>query len=175
MGDSWNLLHLNVRSAHWQAESFRRRGIFTVRHGKSLLARIALLFAPLPPECVDIPTTLEIVCAGSTERWTRWFGTFRMVTFQWSGNDGSLIESTGRVQLAFSLIADNGSLRYQQRYAAFRIGSTTIPLPRWLAPNIAAMESPAADGGTMVHVEVTSPLIGLLAVYEGQLFAEESS
>lgn len=98
-----------------------------------------------------------------------------MITVQWSGSDGSLIESSGPVQLAFALSADNGSLRYRQIHAAFRIGPITIPLPSWLAPNIVAVESPAPDGGTKVFVEVSAPLIGLLAAYEGQLFAEESS
>ena len=79
-----------------------------------------------------------------------------------------MAEQAGLTELRFRLEVRDGGLIYHPAGAALRLGWLRIPLPRWLAPTVTALESPAeAPGQTVVSVRVSLPILGLLISYEG--------
>jgi hypothetical protein len=69
-----------------------------------------------------------------------------------------------------------GALVYRQMTAALRIASLTIPLPRWLRPQVDAREETARPPDREhVFVQVVVPLVGLLILYEGTITIEDAA
>jgi hypothetical protein len=103
------------------------------------------------------------------ERWARTFGTDRaLVTEQWAGADGQLVERIGPTEVCHRLEVAGGALYYRHTGTALRLGPIRLPLPRSFAPRIAARESATGDEpSTHIFVEVSHPLVGLLISYEG--------
>jgi hypothetical protein len=73
-----------------------------------------------------------------------------------------LIEQAGPLQVAFDVAADESGMRLTSR----RCRVLGIPLPRALAPRVAATVCGLADGWN-VEVSIALPLLGTIGAYSG--------
>jgi hypothetical protein len=171
IGEAWLNLNESVRHAHLDGETtVKGYGRFKIRHGKSGLARLLLWLSPLPPAIAAVDTQLLMTQDGRGERWERTFGDKLLVTKQWAGVDGRLIEQMGLLEFRFRLEIIDDGLTYRQERAKLRFGLLRIPLPRWLSPQVSANERPT-DMPNLTHVRVVVkfPLAGFLISYEGDI------
>src|SRR5580765_2882827 len=90
-----------------------RRGLFRVRRGRTLPARMLARLLGLPAEGRSIPVRLHVQVAGEGERWERTFGSRVLATAQYPGPAGLLAERFGAVELRFRLEARRGVLAYR--------------------------------------------------------------
>lgn len=170
IGTFWQELDEAVRRVHLNGESVRATGSLRVRHGKGWLARLLLWLFRMPPAAEAVETRLVITPYGHGEKWLRVFGNWPLVTMQGEQAGGLLLERFGVLEFRFRLEVAEGSLVYRQISAVFRLGPLSLPLPRWLAPHVAAREKPVGDRNQIhVSVEVNFPLLGPLIAYEGKL------
>lgn len=91
---------------------------------------------------------LEVTADGDELRWTRRVGAVVLRTRQ-SASHRFIVERYGLGTIVFELALEGSALVYRQ--ASFRIAG--IPVPRFLAPHVAARVSPA-NGGWRVEVLV---------------------
>jgi hypothetical protein len=129
----------------------------------------------LPAAGADVPVKLVVTPHVQGERWARTFGATPFVTEQSAAGDGAtLVERIGPTEVNYNLEIAGGALYYRQVAAYLRLGPLRLPLPRWLAPHIAARESPMPDEkSTHISVKVTLPAIGLLVSYKGYIEIED--
>lgn len=168
VGPAWANLSEPVQRLHTGA--LQGAGKFTVRHGESGAARLLTKLLRLPAAGVDIPVKLSVTTDKSGERWQRTFGAGTLfVTEQRAGDEsGLMIERIGRAEIRYRMEIAGGALFYRQTGTRLCIGPLRLPLPRWLAPRIAARESALPEEkSTHISVEVTLPVIGRLISYKG--------
>jgi hypothetical protein len=166
LGESWAQLPEAVRAMHLDGRP--RRGLFRVRRGGTVSARLLARILGLPAAGSGVSVRLQVRVAGESERWERTFGSRLLLTTQYPGPEGLLAERFGAVELRFRLEARGGALVYRSMGAVLRLGPARVPLPRWLAPSVRARER-GAEGGVTVRVGVTSPFTGPLVAYAGRL------
>ena len=171
MGASWARLDPAVRGAHLgQRDHLVAQGSFEVRGGQTRRARVIAALMRLPASGEKVATTLRVRRgAGGRQRWTRHFGKSRPIeTVQLRGPAQTMEERFGPVRLRFELAQEGGSLRYVQVGAALGLGPLSCPLPAIFAPRVKGTEAGAgAPGRTVVDVEISTPLVGLLVGYKG--------
>ena len=166
VGTAWANLSEPVQRLHTGA--FEGAGKFTVRHGESSPARLLIKLLRLPAAGVDIPVKLSVITQKSGERWERTFGGGTpFVTEQRAGDSGLMIERIGWAEIRYRLEIAGGALFYRQTGTKLCVGPLRLPLPRSLAPRIAARESAIDETSTHISVEVTLPAIGRLISYKG--------
>lgn len=173
-GDAWANLAAPVQQFHQFTDSFHGVGLFRVRHGAGLIARLLAWLARLPAPGERVPVRLVVTSRHDGEHWHREFAGKSFVTEQ-SAHDGHILaERIGPTEIRYSLEVMDHALLYRQQSAALRLGSLRVPLPRWLSPRIAAREwVMPGEMRTRVSVKVTLPLVGLLVHYEGYVEREE--
>ncbi|MBA3766307.1 MAG: DUF4166 domain-containing protein [Acidobacteria bacterium] len=167
VGPAWANLSEPVKRLHIGA--LLGAGKFTVRHGERGPARLLTKLLGLPAAGVDIPVKLSVTTHKSGERWQRTFGAGTLfVTEQRAGREsGLMIERIGPTEVRYRLEIAGGALFYRHTGTKLCIGPLRLPLPRWLAPRIAARESAIDEKSTHISVEVTLPVIGRLISYKG--------
>lgn len=126
----------------------------------------------MPPATDAAKTRLVITPFGRGERWVRSFDGRVLTTTQREASEGGLIERFGLLELRFRLRVHEGALVYEQAGAALRFWALSVPLPRWMAPCVAAREEAVGPDVTHVHVAVDLPVIGPLISYEGHIQRE---
>lgn len=174
LGPAWHELAESVRRMHRDGADVRAVGRFQVRHGDARVARWLLRLTRMPPAGDNVAVTLVITRDGPGERWQRSYGGFPLLSTQREWGTGGVAERFGRLELRFRLEVAGGALVYQQLGAALCLGPWRLPLPRRLAPRVAAREAPGdPPNHTHVSVQVSSPLFGLLISYEGALAGAE--
>ncbi|APR79363.1 Hypothetical protein A7982_04710 [Minicystis rosea] len=171
LGPSWASVAPLVQRIH--AGSVVARGVFAVRRGTSMAARLVGALLGMPPAAEATPITLAVQQDAAGERWVRTFGDRPLVTVQWESG-GLLVEGLGLVQCWFRLRADGGSLIFDQVRATFGARRFSLPLPRFLSPRIEGRAEPAGDR-VRVDVRIHAPMVGLLVAYEGAVTPEEGS
>jgi Domain of unknown function (DUF4166) len=171
---AWANLSEPVQRLH--AGTLSGAGRFTVRHGERGLARLLIKFMRLPEAGVEIPVRLSITTDAAGERWQRTFGVGApFVTEQRAGDaSGLMIERIGPTEVLYRLEIAGGALFYRHTGTALRLGPLRLPLPRLLAPRIAARESAIDEKSTHISVEVTLPLVGRLISYKGFIEVRDS-
>jgi hypothetical protein len=170
LGPSWDALDEAVRRLHVAGSAVHIAGTFCVRHGMNRLARLLGRLARLPREGEAVDVQLLITPDEQGEEWRRSLAGQPLVSKQWEGPDGLLVEHIGSMELRFQLKVAGGGLVYHQERAALRLGPLRLPLPRCCAPRVAAHEMAAHDPeGVHVCVTVTMPLLGRFLSYEGRL------
>jgi hypothetical protein len=175
LGAAWERLPVDVRAAFTPPPAgVVRRGRFAVRHGRSLLVRMALVVMRMPAAGDDVPLTLRVERDGrGGETWLRTFAGRLMPSQQHARADGLLVERIGSVECAMALEVDEGVLRFCARAATLRIGPLSIPLPRWMAPRIEAWSGAVGQGRVRTEVQIAMPLLGPVLAYHGELEALE--
>jgi hypothetical protein len=172
-GPAWQQLSENVRRAHMVTGSLRARGIFSVQHGQFFARLLAkLLRLPSPAEATTVQ--LHVTASEIGEKWERYFGNRRLITFQNATSDNLLAEKFGPFQISFRLHPSAEALSYQQQGAAVGFGRLRLSIPAWLAPQVHVAERSVDDTGrTHVAVSISQPPLGLLIRYEGEFEVEE--
>src|SRR5437868_9093763 len=167
LGSAWSDLHETVKRLHMETAPVQATGSLRIRHGNGRIARCLLSLFGMPPAGEAVPTRLAISLYGNGEKWLRTFGDRLLVSTQWPGGRGLLAERFGALELRFRLKVHDGALVYQQTGVALRLLLIPIPLPGWLAPEVAAREKPGGGlNQTHVCVQVVLPWVGLLIAYE---------
>lgn len=175
LGSAWNELHEAVRGLHVDT-AIQATGFFRVRHGNGRLARCLIRLLAMPPAGEAVPVGLAISPCGIGENWSLTFGDRPLITTQWPGRGGVLVERFGALELRFRLQVDGEALVYRQTGVALRLGPFPMTLPSWLAPRVTAREEPGGGPNrTHVSVQVVIPLVGFLISYEGIIAREQTS
>jgi hypothetical protein len=176
LGSDWSRLDETVRRFHVESTSVQASGSFQIRHGNSMMAKWLLWLLGMPSAGEAVPAELVVCAREGGEIWRRTFAGRRLTTTQFPFAGDLLAERLGAVELRFRLEVAAGALVYRQMTAALRIGPLTVPLPRWLRPQVDAREEPAQPPDQAhVIVQVLVPLVGLLIHYEGTIKREEAA
>ena len=161
LGPAFDRLPLELKRLHGRGGTIRAAGCLDVESDASCLGRTLTLVLGLPPADKNVPVRLTVRSDSTGERWERWFGERRFVS--WQKQRGEMfIESFGPVTVGFELVASEAGLRFVQR----RTWWLGIPWPRRLSPRVQASETPAPDGWK-VDIELALPLFGPLLRYHG--------
>lgn len=168
LGKDWDRLPTAIRSLHQMSEgnaTFRGRAI--VERGQGPFARLAASIAGFPAAGEDVPVEIHFACADGREVWTRRFGDKVMRSSQQKAEDRKerlLAEHFGPFRILCALESEENRLHLRVRGWSF-LG---LPLPAFLAPGGRTFEEDR-DGLFHFHVEVESPMTGLIVRYRGWL------
>ena len=175
LGDAWNELAAPVQRLHSGQDSRERVGLFRVRRGERRLARFLASLGKAPAAGQAVSTRLVVAPNSDGQLWRRDFAGTPFVTFQRESPAGVLAERAGHLELRFKLCVSEHALCFQQVGASLCLGRLAVPLPRWLAPQVAARAwAEANSAAVQVAVRISLPLAGLLVAYEGSMESEES-
>lgn len=170
LGDARADLALPVEKLH--TTSRRAVGVFRVRRGEGLLARLLGWVLRLPGAQERVGIELSVERGARDERWERRFGGHLLRSVQW-GEGGVLIEEMNLVQCCFRLHAEGGALRFEQVGAKVGVRGFTVPLPRFLWPRVEG-RAEGVGGEVAVDVRIHGPIVGLLVAYEGRVTPEDA-
>jgi hypothetical protein len=168
LGGSWDKVAEAVRRAHATDQAVTGRGQFHIRHGDRAAARIMLRLCRLPAASEAASFDVKITPLPWGERWERNFSASTLVTTQ-REYKSLLAERVGFIELLFRLEVAKDSILFCQQGARLCAGPLRVPLPKWLAPSVQAIETATPSGRTHVSVTVTAPLAGRLISYEGEV------
>jgi hypothetical protein len=164
---AWQRLPPAVAAMHGSTVSRTVEGCAKVERGTGLLARLTDAVIGFPADDPNVPVRVRFECRGGRETWIRTFGTrsFRSVQSPGTDRDACLLaEDFGPFRVLIALVPGQGRLRLVIRGWRF-LG---LPLPLFLAPGGETYEE-ERDGIFHFHVEITSPLTGLIVRYTGWL------
>jgi hypothetical protein len=165
---NWDKMPIAIKTMHLTTETIL--GVFTVTHGKSKFAKLIARLLNCPKESKTAHVTLQITPNSKIEKWNRTFNQDNLITKQWVGNQGFLLEQWGHFQMQLQLHYENNTLYYGQKSLSIHFGKLFLKLPSWLQPKINAYETIGTNTNqVLVHVEVKLPFIGLLIQYDGNL------
>ena len=140
-------------------------GTLRVRPGRRWLVRALLWLARMPRVDDKVPCCVFLTARGGVERWERFIGDQRMVSYQRHGGDRKIIERVGPVSICLQTRIQSGSL-WQRSCGTTVFG---IPLPRLLGIQIVARERPIDARAIHCDVRLRSPLLGCVLQYSGTL------
>lgn len=167
LGSAYDELPAKVQQLHGSFELRKWSGVAEVRRGKGILARLVGVMLGFPGAAQAVPVTVTFVPDKNGERWIRDFGGKRFSSLQSAGkgrNAYMLVERFGLVSVAMALVVDHKRLFLVPR----RWSILEIPLPGRLLPTGTSFES-ELDGHFHFDVDVSLPLVGLIAAYRGKL------
>lgn len=169
LGDeNWRRLPPAVAAMHAAADGcFRVFGRAEVERGSGWLASLVAIAIGLPEAGKDIPVSVTFTIEDRRETWVRDFGGRQFFSRQLDGTGRHahlLAEEFGPVRVFIALMPESGRLRLVIR--GWKIFG--VPLPRFLAPDGDTFEE-ERDGRFHFHVEIGSPLTGLIVRYTGWL------
>ncbi len=167
LGRAWKGLHPRLRRFHGEG-ALRAEGKVDVERG-GLPAKALAWMMRLPAQGKEVALRLEVQQRAGGEVWRRDFGGRGLASAQWAGADGTLWEKAGPLRLQLELKVLRGMLSYESKAARLRLGLLDLPLPRWLAPRVSALEKAGPGGKVMAEVSVEMPLLGRLIRYGGSL------
>jgi hypothetical protein len=170
LGDAWSRLPLPIRAMHQVRTTLVAKGTASVERGSGLTARIVAAFFGFPASGNQVPVTVQFTATRGKEHWTRTFGTksFSSVQSPGVGRDQHLVEERfGPIRVGLAAVVDDNRLRIVPRTWSF----FGIPLPNVFLPQGDSYEH-AADDRFNFHVEIGSPLTGLIVRYRGWLVPE---
>ena len=163
MGADFDRLPPAVRAKHEVCGDAGATGEGMVERGHGLAARLIGAVMRFPPTG-RYPVHVAFAEKDGVERWTRDFGG-HVFGSELSEKRGLVVERFGPIRFAFALPADGKGLAMAlRRWSIFR-----IPLPRFLAPRIAAREWQEENGRFGFDVRVAMPLVGPVVRYAGWL------
>ena len=167
LGEAWDSLPEPLRAMHDLDCERSADGVAVVERGSGLLARLVAFIIGLPPAGADIPVTVSFRARHGREHWQRNFAgaVFASVQMQGRGRFEQLLwERFGPLNFGMALVWESERLRFVVR----RWSACGIPLPRALAPRGDSYEFVEA-GRFHFHVEIATPITGLIVRYRGWL------
>jgi hypothetical protein len=174
IGKAWAELDASVQHWHDASHQVQGTGLFTVRHGQRGMARFLVWLLRLPTSGEALATRLVILRHAWGETWSRTLAGRALMTIQYQRGTELLAERLGYLEFWFRLRVIEHALDFWHTGTACVLGPMRVPLPRWLAPRIAAREWAGLEEGSLqVAVYVSLPCIGLLLAYEGCLKRED--
>lgn len=169
LGDAAEELAPVVRAVHLGSGRVQGHGSVQVRRSH-LLGRVAARWLGLPPPGPVMALQLEVARSPRREVWTRHFGDRALVTEQYAGRGGELVERAGRGELRFHLGIEEGSLCFRSLGVAVRVGGVSVPFPRRLAPRVTGTAAASPDGRRLeVCFTVGAPIVGTVLTYNVEL------
>ena len=165
MGSGYARLAPAVQAMHRLVGDGGAAGQGTVRRGRSLVARMIGAVMGFP-RAGDHEVHVSFAEVDGRELWTRDFSGQRFTSEMTATRQGdALIERFGAMRFTFAITpADDGALDMTFRRWSF----LHIPMPKWLAPRIAAREY-EEDGDFHFDVAIRLPLVGEIVHYHGRL------
>jgi hypothetical protein len=143
------------------------RGRASVERGRGPGARLACWLFGFPPAASDVPVEVSFEPRPGGELWTRNFAGRRFRSLQTEGHGrwtGLVRERFGPVTAGLALLVDGPRLILKvRRWSLFGLA-----MPGALAPGGTAFET-VEDGRFRFHVEIASPLTGIIVRYRGWL------
>jgi hypothetical protein len=167
LGSAWGKLPTPIRAMHDFTGERIAEGLATVERGKNPLARLAAFIFGFPKAGSEIPVHVKFREEYGGEHWTRTFGGKPFSSLQKLGKGFEthlILESFGPFHVGLANVVDGNRLKVIPRSWRF-LG---IPLPRVILPSGDTYEH-AADGRFNFHVEIGSPMTGLIVRYKGWL------
>lgn len=170
LGRHWERLPGAIRALHERSEGhaiFRGRAV--VERGGSLSARLVAFVFGFPAASEDVPVEIRFECANGREVWVRRFGKQILRSSQQKAEwrkEQLLAEDFGPFRILCALEPAENRLHLSVRGWSL-LG---VSLPLMLAPGGQTFEE-ERDGLFHFHVEVESPLTGLIVRYRGWLSA----
>ena len=163
-----------VQTLHLAKDSASRVGRFSVRRGEQRLARFLAWLGKVPAAGEGVFTRVVVAPDAHGETWHRDFAGTPLVTRQRESPGGLLAERFRFLEFRFRLCVIEHALWFHQVGATLRLGPLAVPLPRWLAPQVAARAWAEANSTAVrVAVRISLPLAGLLVAYEGAMETED--
>jgi hypothetical protein len=104
-----------------------------------------------------------VVARGGKELWIRHFGGQCIETLQWQDHD-FLIEKAGALQFVYRLSSNEKGITFDFQHN--RLRGIKLPLYTSLRAEATACGN---DDHWHIEVNITSPLLGLLATYAGKM------
>lgn len=172
VGASWTEIGEPLATMHNPRSPLRGTGVFAVRWGRTIRARLLAALLRLPRAGRRVQASLAIVPSRPETEWRRTFGNSTLRTTQ-SACEIGMRERFGPLELTFELHGAPGRLRFVQSAAAVRLGCLRLRLPRWLALRVRGRARNRPDGRVRAEVQVSAPLFGLVLTYEGDMRIEE--
>jgi NAD(P)-dependent dehydrogenase (short-subunit alcohol dehydrogenase family) len=164
LGPAFAALPPAVRALHDLCGDAGATGEGKVERGRGLLARLVAAIMRFPP-AGTWPLRLTFTERSGSETWTRDFGGHRFSSRLSAARGGLIEERFGPMRFAFDVPAGQDGLEMRlRRWSAFG-----IPMPRFLAPRIAAREWQDAQGRFRFDVAVALPVLGEVVTYSGWL------
>jgi len=167
LGADWPALPPSLRRMHDLDAAMTACGTARVETGQGLPARLIRHMFGFPEAARSIPVRVTFTRRGSTQIWTRQFGSAVFSSVQRRGtgrNDRLIVEQFGPISVELALVRTDGRLNLVVR--GWRL--LGLPLPLSLAPSGETCEFEAA-GRFHFHVEIRHPWLGLIVAYSGAL------
>lgn len=173
LGDAWSKLDPALQRFHQQPGERRASGTFQVRHGRWPAAWIAWL-AGMPAAGEQVALDLRVIRRGEAELWRRTFAGKLLLSEQFAGTDGWLVERVGATELLLRLDVKLGELHLHSGASALCWGAWRLWFPAWLSPRVTARERALGTGQQLeIQVQVELPLLGKLISYGGTLLGDK--
>jgi saccharopine dehydrogenase-like NADP-dependent oxidoreductase len=167
LGDAFDRLSPQIQAIHDDTAARTWAGTARVQRGTGILSKTLGTLFGFPQATDQIPVTVQFEPHTGGEQWTRTFGdrSFSSLQFKGTGrNDHLLVERFGPINVALALVLKDGKLFLIPR----RWSLLGIPLPKVLLPSGSSFEA-QIDGKFRFDVEISSPMVGLIAAYQGVL------
>jgi Domain of unknown function (DUF4166) len=161
LGIEFDQLPPTLQRLHDGRATTRAAGRLDIETNDSWVGKALVRLLGLPRSEKDVGVRLTVTAHRNGERWERWFGDQRFISWQRRRRD-MFVESFGLLAVGFDLVASEAGLRFVQK----RTWWLGIPWPRSLGPRVEAVEAPAADGWK-VDIRLALPLFGPLLRYHG--------
>jgi Domain of unknown function (DUF4166)/Saccharopine dehydrogenase NADP binding domain len=170
LGGSFAMMPAPIRVGHEVADRLLLEGRGSVTGARTFPARLLARFLGFPGDAPDVPVRVEMRAMGSTEMWTREFGTARFRSRLISTNR-RVLERFGPLTFQLQLTARADGLDYSIVSGRFAF----LPLPSFLVPRSFAKERLDQAGRFYFDVPISLPGIGLLVHYRGWLIPASAS
>lgn len=167
LGDAFDRLPPQVQAIHDDTSDRTWTGTARVQRGTGLISKALGKLFGFPDTSRQIPVSVQFTPLKGGEKWTRRFGDqcFSSIQTRGSGrNDQLLAERFGPIIVALALVHKDDKLFLIPR----RWSLLGIPLPKMLLPSGSSFEA-QVDGNFHFDVQISAPLIGLIAAYQGEL------
>ena len=150
-----------LQEIHGDKSNIKARGIVQIEYGNGILVKVINKLLKMPNQGTNVMTKLEVDRNANDEIWTREFNKTIFRTKQFIKNE-YLIEQKGAIFLVFSLYVKDSGLEFQQEYTRFY----KLKLPKILSVVTTAFIK-AENESWHIHIEIKSPILGLLIKYYG--------
>jgi hypothetical protein len=167
LGEAYDRLPPALQAMHEVSGRKVAEGRATVERGRNPLGWLVAALFRFPSAGADVPVGVAFEAHGGAEYWRRLFDKRLMRSVQSEGQgrwSGLVIERFGVIRVGLALVLEGERLRLVVR----RWTVLGVPLPLTLAPRGDTYEF-EQDGRFNFHVEIASPLTGLIVRYKGWL------